>query len=141
MPAYSAFIEQQNLKISNNSLNVANATTLPLDGIGLTNACIDVLVNGAFYPIYAYNNTYGLEGINQTVFEDAINNFTKPNGCVDLTKECRKLGAISDPDELGLNSTVNSVCADAFEYCFEFVQGAFMELSGVSNSVQMTSSI
>ncbi|KAL9081169.1 MAG: hypothetical protein Q9157_000260 [Trypethelium eluteriae] len=132
VPAYGAFIEQQNLKIANNSLEVANATILPLDAIGLTNACLDVVVIGESYPIYAYNNTYGLQGINQTVFEDAVNNFTKPGGCVDLTNQCRELGAISDPDELGLNSTVNQLCVDAFEYCFAFVQGAFLELSGLS---------
>ncbi|KAI9663280.1 MAG: hypothetical protein M1821_008328 [Bathelium mastoideum] len=129
VPAYASFIEHQNQKIANNALNVANTTKLPLNAIGITNGCVDVLVNGAFYPILAYNNTYGLKGINQAVFQDSLNNFTKPNGCVDLTNKCRELGSSGDPDELGLNATVNQFCAEAFVYCFEFVQAAFPELT------------
>ena len=132
VPAYAAFIEQQNIKIADHAVKSVNVSILPLDAIGITNGCVDVVVNGIFYPVMAYNNTYGLKGIDQAVFEDSIQNFTKPNGCVDLTNKCRDLGAVGDPDELGLNSTVNQSCVEALLYCYEFVQGAFLQLTNVS---------
>ncbi|KAI9696691.1 MAG: hypothetical protein M1820_008065 [Bogoriella megaspora] len=125
-PSYGSFIQSQNLEISNHSLGVANATILPIDTIGITNGCIDPVIEAPYYPMMAFNNTYGFQAYPQAVFEEALNNFTKPGGCHDLANQCRELGAASDLDVLGLNSTVNEACAGAFAYCFGAVQGAYL---------------
>lgn len=84
------------------------------------------------YLEFANNNTYGIKTIPDDVFEDASNNITKPGGCNDLIATCREAQALGDPDDLGTNNTVNEICAAATEFCFEFVQGAYVEYSGVS---------
>ena len=96
-----------------------------LDTLGLTNGCIDEPYQSSSYPQILYNNTYGVEFITRDVYEDAMHNFTKLGGCRDLIVACRELGALSDPDELGINATVNEACVNALGICTTEVQGAF----------------
>ena len=58
---------------------------------------------------------------------DALN---KPGGCLDMIADCRQISVVFDPDNTGGNETVNSVCADAENYCYEFVRGPYLEVSG-----------
>jgi carboxypeptidase D len=76
----------------------------------------------------AYNNTYDLQLINKTVYEQALHGWNKPGGGRDLMLECRKLQAKLDPDQLGANEEVNKACLKA-EAAFSFV----FSLNGPSN--------
>jgi hypothetical protein len=67
----------------------------------------------------AYNNTYSLEVIPKAVYEEALNNYTKPGGCQDLILQCRELGDTYDPDQVAINGTVNAACDEAFAYCLD----------------------
>src|SRR5215471_16009833 len=115
----------------NKTVNDSSAVHLHLSTLGITNGCIDALVQGAAYPEIAYNNTYGIKAISEDVFLAAKNNFTKPGGCVDLINKCRDAGTIGDPDETGSNATVNGICVAAAGYCFGVVQGAYITFSNV----------
>ena len=104
---------------------------LDLDTLGITNGCIDPLLEAPHYPEQAFHNTYGYQAYSEAVYEASLINFTKPDGCRDLIHECRALAAAGDPEYLGMNTTVNAACSGAFEFCFEYVSGAFLA-SGVS---------
>lgn len=84
------------------------------------------------YLQLANNNSYGIKNLPDDIFEEASNNITKPGGCYDLLNACREAQVLGDPDDLGTNSTVNEICAGATEFCWAFVQGAYVEYSGVS---------
>jgi hypothetical protein len=129
-PGTMSHFQSQNKKIENGSLNGTHARPLHLDTLGLTNGCIDSKIEGPFYPEYAFNNTYGLQTIPEDKYLEAKTNLTKEGGCFDLVDQCRLLAA-SDPDNTGTNETVNAACALATQYCFQFVQGAYTEFSGV----------
>lgn len=96
-----------------------------LDNLGITNGCIDQLYQIEFYPQFSYNNTYGIELIPQETYENATSEIIMPEGCLDLIVECRELAALSDPDELGLNTTVNDLCAEATVCLLELEQQSF----------------
>lgn len=121
------YFHSQNEKIKTGALNGTHAKPIHLDTLGITNGCIDSKIEGPFYPEFAFNNTYGFQAYSEEVYKSALNNFTKEGGCNYLIDQCRAL-AISDPQNIGTNQTVNQACALATVNCFTFVQGAF-ELS------------
>lgn len=131
-PAIFAHFERQNDRIADGTLGDPKAKKLELGTIGLQNACIDADVQGSFYPEFAYNNTYGIQAISKEIYEQAAHNVTKPGGCRDMIQACRAAGAIGDPREMGLNTTVNNICVAASDFCFNVVQGAFTTYSKVS---------
>lgn len=127
--ASAAYIQAQNAKIAAGALD---ARILELETAGIANGCIDQLYQGRLYPQMAYNNTYGLEVISEEVLEEAVDNFTKPDGCREQILRCRELGDLFDPDELAANATVNSICVEATLYCAQYVLGAYSVYSNVS---------
>jgi hypothetical protein len=128
----------QNKKIESGALNGTNAKHLHLDTLGLSNGCIDSKIEAPFYPEMAFNNTYGLQSIPEDVYLEAKDNLTKQGGCNDLIDECRLLSSF-DPDNIGTNDTVNTACASATLYCYQYVQGAFTSVSGVGKSTPLFS--
>ena len=118
----AAYFSHQNTRIESGEIN---GTCLPLDTVGIMNGCIDALYQVELYPEMAYNNTYDFQAISKDMYEDALNNFTKPGGCRDQILECRALGETYDPYETAINATVNDVCVAATVWCAQYVQGAY----------------
>lgn len=129
-PAFAAFFEEQNQKIANGTWTDAGETyDIHLDTLGIINGCIDVLVQEPSYPEMAYNNTYGIEAINRTVYDAAMNSFTKPGGVRYLIETCRALAAEGDPENQGNNATVNDACSFANDATW-YVEGPYVANSG-----------
>lgn len=131
-PAFTAFFEEQNLRIANGSMNATGDTyTIHLDTLGIINGCVDLLTQELSYPEMAYNNTYGIQAINETLYQQAVDNFHRPvTGCRDLIIACRSLASEGDPNFIGNNDTVNSACNDANVYCSNFVESQYINSSG-----------
>ncbi|KAF2106173.1 Alpha/Beta hydrolase protein [Lophiotrema nucula] len=132
-PGLAAHFESQNRLLRNCTLTspLRNATLLHLDTLGITNGCIDAKIEAPLYPEMAFNNTYGLQTITGDAYNASLTNHTKPGGCNDLITQCRTL-ALADSENTGTNTTINSACALASQYCFAFVQGAYTATSGRS---------
>ncbi|KAI9374944.1 Alpha/Beta hydrolase protein [Aspergillus egyptiacus] len=130
-PAFTAFFQMQNEKIANGSLTAPGESHyIHLDTLGIINGCVDLLVQGLAYPEMAYNNTYGIEAINETVYERAVHSWSKPGGCKDRILRCRSLAREGDPHMYGHNKTVNDACQDADSYCGNNIEGPYVSLSG-----------
>ncbi|KAL4788087.1 Alpha/Beta hydrolase protein [Aspergillus varians] len=130
-PSFTAFFQEQNEKIANGSLTAPGESHyIHLDTLGIINGCVDLLVQAPLYPEMAYNNTYGIEAINETQYEQALHAWSKPGGCKDLITECRSLAAEGDPHMYGNNKTVNSACQKADAYCSNNVEGPYIVSSG-----------
>ncbi|PYI29469.1 alpha/beta-hydrolase [Aspergillus indologenus CBS 114.80] len=125
-PAFAAFFQDQNDKIANSTLS---GHPIHLDTLGIINGCIDLLVQAPSFPGIAYNNTYGIQALNQTIYEAAMQAWSKPGGCKDQLIECRAVGAEGDPEMHGNNQTVNRICQDADAYCIDEVKGVFHQYS------------
>ncbi|KAF7175275.1 hypothetical protein CNMCM7691_007315 [Aspergillus felis] len=128
-PSSTAFFQEQNGKIERGMLP-DEYHYIHLDTLGIINGCVDLLTQAPFYLDMAYNNTYGIEAINKTVYERAMNAWSKPGGCKDLIVECRELAAEGDPSMSGRNETVNTACRKANDYCNNQVEGPYALFSG-----------
>lgn len=125
-PAFAAFFQEQNEKIKNGTLDTASeAHYIHLDTLGIINGCIDLLIQEPSYPMMAYNNTYGVEAINKTLYDQAMYAWSRPGGCKDLIVQCRALAAEGDPQMYGNNETVNKACHDASDLCSNNVEGVY----------------
>ncbi|KAI4117321.1 MAG: hypothetical protein LQ345_002410 [Seirophora villosa] len=131
-PAFAAYFEEQNELIANQSINEAGEQfIIHLDTLGIVNGCIDLLIQEPSYPEFAYNNTYDIQAINETLYRQALDNFNRPDtGCKALILECQRLAAEGDPDATGDNATVNQACSDANVYCSNYVEAQYINTSG-----------
>ena len=113
-PAFVNFFQEQNEKIANGTWTDAGETyEMHLDTLGIINGCIDSMVQETSYPEMAYNNTYGIQAINQSTYEQALDAWSAPGGLKELIQTCRRLAAEGDPTNQGGNATVNAACSDA----------------------------
>jgi len=127
-PAFSSFFEEQNSRIANKSINETGDTyIIHLDTLGIINGCIDYLTQELSYADMAYNNTYGIQTINQTDYQAAVDAFNRPtDGCRDLILNCTALAADGDPNFTGANDTVNIACSNAENVCTSEVEGPYL---------------
>ncbi|CAG8027262.1 unnamed protein product [Penicillium nalgiovense] len=129
-PSFTAFFQEQNEKIKNGSIdNPGESHYIHLDTLGIINGCIDLLVQEPTYPVMAYNNTYDIQAINKTVYDLAMDAWSRPGGCKDLIMHCRALAAEGDPQMYGNNETVNKACHNADKFCSNNVEGTYIEYS------------
>ncbi|KAI1395449.1 serine carboxypeptidase [Hypoxylon fuscum] len=131
-PEFAAFFEEQNLKIKNGTWNDTDGENyiINFDTLILINSCIDRQIQWPAYPHIAYNNTYGLETVNETIYLQMVDALERPGGCRDQINECRALALVYDPDNIGVNDTVNEVCSDAETFCSNDVRDPYLEYSG-----------
>lgn len=95
------------------------------------NGCIDLLEQELSYAEFAYNNTYGIQAINQTLYQTAIDTFNRPQtGCRDQIIRCQTLTGEYDLLAMGTNQTVNKICSAASQFCEDKVEGQYVVNSG-----------
>ena len=131
-PAYAAFFEEQNQKIENGTWDDADGETyvIYLDTLIIVNGCIDRPTMYFSYPVMAVNNTYGIRAVNESVHAGMVDALNRKGGCLDQIADCRAISTVYDPENLGVNETVNQVCSDAEAFCYDEVRGPYLEVSG-----------
>ena len=112
-PAFTKFFTSQNEKIANGTISGPGTHYLHLDTLGLINACIDSLDSGRAYPDMAFNNTYGIQAINESIYEQAVHEWEREGGRKDKIIACQKVAQQLDPDDRGNVEEVNKVCRGA----------------------------
>jgi carboxypeptidase C (cathepsin A) len=122
-PVFANFFEKQNDRIIAGTIP-APAIQLHIDTVGLVNACIDIDSQIASYPEFAFNNTYGIEAINETQYASAISSTAM---CLNLTGICRSMADEQDPEGLGNNAEVNEACMSAYLFCFSKMHDGYDE--------------
>ena len=68
----------------------------------------------------AYNNTYGIEVINETEYQTQMDQWNKPGGCKEKNTECHEMAKKNDPLDLGDREKVNAICIEASN-CTEYI--------------------
>lgn len=131
-PAFASFFEEQNQKIENGTWQDSDGENyvINLDTLILINSCIDRQVQWPSYAHIAYNNTYGIEAVNETIYLEMVDAYERQGGCHDQINDCRALATEWDPDNRGTNATVNDVCYQAETFCTENIRDRYTDLSG-----------
>lgn len=130
-PDFAAFFEKQNERIRSGEWEVEGEQfVINLDTLLLINACVDREVMWPHYPTMAYNNTYGVRAVNESVYEGMMEAYYREGGCRDQIEECRGLAREWDPKNMGVNETVNEVCEEAETFCSNHLRDPYTRLSG-----------
>ncbi|UKZ82733.1 hypothetical protein TrVFT333_010529 [Trichoderma virens FT-333] len=95
-PGFMRFFQQQNEKIADGTIEDEHAHLLHLDTLGIVNGWLDSLIQEEAYIDFPYNNTYGIQVFNQSIYDELKHNFTKPKGCRDQIKRCQQSLSLFD---------------------------------------------
>ena len=124
-PAFASIWEKENLARSNRSANTNKTIAIHLASLGIIQGCVDDLVQGRYYPLFANNNTYGVKALSLADQQAAASSYYSAEGCQQLIQECRKVVNASDPTNEGDVDTVNEACRKAQDTCQKTVIGPF----------------
>lgn len=125
-PAFATFWEQQNMLRKNGSIASNKTLEIHLTSLGIMQGCVDDLIQGQFYPIFANNNSYGIQALPLTDQQTAASSFLSANGCQQLIQTCRNAANSYDPADKGDVTTVNQICKTAQTTCSDDVIGPYM---------------
>lgn len=125
-PAFATFWEQQNMLRKTGFIASNKTLEINLSSLGIMQGCVDDLVQGQFYPIFANNNTYGIQALSLTDQQTAASSFLSANGCQQLIQSCRNAVTFYDPADQGDVTTVNQICKTAQTTCNNDVIGPYM---------------
>ncbi|KAF2667488.1 alpha/beta-hydrolase [Microthyrium microscopicum] len=106
---------------------------LKIKSIGVVNGFIDMETQQLKFPQFAYNNTYGIQAVDQGVYAGVSRNYWSEDGCGTRLKQCRAQAAKADPDQVGNAGEVVNLCAHVLTVCSN-VAGGYSLLSGRSQS-------
>ncbi|KAI0418222.1 carboxypeptidase S1 [Xylaria grammica] len=120
-PSFFHFLQRQNDKIANGSSTEKDAHYLHLDTLGIVNGLIDMVIQHESFISFPFNNTYGIEIFNETIYEELMYNWTRPNGCKDKVQACQDSMKDTEPQFLGGSTRgaepLTPPCNDAAAYC------------------------
>ena len=124
-PAFASLWEQQNALRTNGSMAFNKTLEIRLISLGIIQGCIDDLVQGRYYPIFANNNTYGIQALSVVDQLTAANSYLSAGGCQQLIQSCRDAVNSMDPNDNGDVYTVNQICQQAEQTCNNNVIGPY----------------
>ena len=124
-PAFATLWEHQNLLRKNGSIPSNGTLDIHLSSLGIMQGCVDDLVQGKYYPIFANNNTYGIQALSLVDQQAAASSFLSANGCQQLIQSCRDVVSAQDPQNDGDIANVNQICANAQNTCNNEVFGPY----------------
>ncbi|KAL9001352.1 MAG: hypothetical protein Q9169_000243 [Polycauliona sp. 2 TL-2023] len=124
-PLFAAYFESQNALRRSGGLPKNKTLEIGLASLGIINGCIDMDIQGRFYPIFANNNTYGIEALSLVDQQSAAGSFLGANGCQQQIQSCRSAVASMDSDNEGDVASVNQLCKNAQDSCAETVVKPF----------------
>ncbi|KAH7303474.1 serine carboxypeptidase [Stachybotrys elegans] len=131
-PAFAAYFQEQNEKIRNGTWNGTEGEQyiINLDTLLIVNGCIDRRVQWPSYPVMAFNNTYGIQTVNESVYQSMVDAYDRPGGCREQIDNCRAVASVYDPENIGINATVNRICQNAETYCTNTMRDPYLSFSG-----------
>jgi len=125
-PAFAAHFEKQNMLRKKGSLPFNKTLEIRLVSLGIMQGCVDDLVQGRFYPIFANNNTYGIQAMQLVDQQNAANSYMNAGGCQELIQSCRDAVSLMDPENDGNVAQVNQACSSAQTSCEQNVLGPYI---------------
>jgi hypothetical protein len=125
-PAIGKFFQDQNARRLADA-DFSNATIgLTMDSLGIINGWIDALVQMPSFPMFAYDNTYGIQAIDQVQQLNALSSFRGFEGCQELISSCRTHEQTYDPQGGGNVDSVNDACSRASLVCQSDVYAPYL---------------
>ncbi|KOC10581.1 hypothetical protein AFLA70_151g001881 [Aspergillus flavus AF70] len=118
-PSFFRHFQKMNRKIKE---GLSDGIPLSFGSLGIGNGVIDEYIQAAYYAEFAVNNTYGIKAYNDSIYENAVYNYNRPNGCEVQIGYCRSV----DPDDFARHA----VCSAAQNMCRDNVEAMYYYYSG-----------
>ncbi|GAB7347521.1 hypothetical protein MBLNU459_g4420t1 [Dothideomycetes sp. NU459] len=129
-PVFANFFEEQNAKRENGTLPKNKTLAISLSSLGIINGLVDDLIQDYYLPLFAYNNTYGVQAISQTDELNGLGDYSNTDACHASILACRNAMSSTDPDGDGDVISTNQLC-EAAQYTCNNITIAYQE-SGYS---------
>ena len=113
-PAFFNYFYKQNQLIAEGT---TTGKTFDFVNLGIINGIIDEYIQVPYYPEFAVHNTYGIEGVNETVYNHMKFALNMNGGCLDYVDYC----SIANTSTLA----GQSVCAEAGNMCRDNVEALY----------------
>lgn len=126
-PTFGDFFEDQNERRRTGEIPANSTLEIKLSSVGIINGLVDALIQAPSLGNFTYNNTYGIQAIDQTEWLNLISDFKAPGGCQDLVTQCRKHMAAGDTEGESFDAATSSVCAEASNACYGIMGEAINE--------------
>lgn len=91
--------------------------TFEFVNLGIINGIIDEYIQAPYHPEFAVNNTYGIDGVNKTVYNYMKFALNMDGGCLDFVSYC----AVANTSTLA----GQAVCTEAGNLCRDNVEGPY----------------
>lgn len=118
-PSFFSYFQSQNELIQTKGLPGKH---LDMKSLGIGNGIISEKVQVPQYPRFSVNNTYGIVGYNQTVYEFAEFTLHMPNGCLDMIDTCARVDQTTIAGQ--------SICSEGANMCRDSVESLWYNFAG-----------
>ncbi|CAJ2502451.1 Uu.00g098450.m01.CDS01 [Anthostomella pinea] len=118
-PAFYRYFYEQNELVKNGTVP---GVELEMHTLGIINGVVSGRLQMPYYPEFAYRNTYGIEAVNETIYNYMKMNYYFNSGCRDSIDYCFEQDR-STPDG-------KAVCSQAVAICRGLVEGPYYNVSG-----------
>ncbi|KAL8723086.1 MAG: hypothetical protein Q9225_000557 [Loekoesia sp. 1 TL-2023] len=125
-PLFAAHFESQNALRQAGKLPKNKTLEIRLASLGIMQGCVDDLIQGKFYPLFANNNTYGIKALSLVDQQNAASTYLGANGCQQQILSCRNAVSALDSHNEGDVNSVNQICKDAQIACYQDVLGPYV---------------
>lgn len=126
-PSFAAYWEEQNMRRKIDSDFKKKTLEIRLSSLGIIQGCVDDLVQGQFYPIFANNNTYGIKALSLADQQASASSFFDASGCQQLIQACRNAVVSFDPHDYGDSIKANQACQTAWSNCTNELIGPLLD--------------
>lgn len=124
-PVFAAHFEAQNERRINGTISSNNTLPIKLESLGIVNGMVDDLIQDYYNPLFAYNNTYGIQTISQTDQLNALSRYIGTDGCMSQINACRAAMRSTDPEGYGDVEETNERCMMAQYACYDLSAAFF----------------
>ena len=118
-PTFYDYFYQQNELISSGK---QEGVALRMDTLGIINGIIDELIQAPYYAEFARFNTYGIQAINETIYQFMKTFYSVSGGCRDYIQYCASL----DKD----TAHGKEICQYATNICRSFCEEPYYAYGG-----------
>ncbi|KAL9027723.1 MAG: hypothetical protein Q9196_003796 [Gyalolechia fulgens] len=125
-PLFAAHFESQNVLRRAGKLPKNTTLEIRLASLGIMQGCVDDLVQGRYYPIFANNNTYGIKALSLADQQNAASSNLAADGCQQQIQSCRNAVSALDSGNEGDVNSVNQICKHAQIACYQNVLSPYV---------------
>ncbi|KAI0853039.1 peptidase [Daldinia vernicosa] len=118
-PAFFKYFYDQNKLIQDGSIP---GVELTMHTLGVINGIISERIQAPYYAEMAFKNTYGIEAVNQSIYDYMKTNYYFPGGCRDSIDLCFESDR-STPDGKAVCSQATAICRGLVESPYYVVSG------------------